>query len=77
MAVSEALPVVHDGVQAGLGHEKKRTRTPRKELEPLEPRHHRRELSVEDEYEEFGCSAERSQPEIRLIDSMQSITHPT
>ena len=27
-----------------------------KEPEPLEPRHHRRELSVEDEYEEIGCT---------------------
>ena len=70
-AVREAQPVVQDGVQGDLGHE------PGKEPEPLEPRHHRRELSVEDEYEEIGCSAERSHPEIRLIDSMQSVTHPT
>ena len=27
---------------------------------PLEPRHHRRELCVEDENEEFGCGSERS-----------------
>ena len=38
-----------------------------KEPEPLEPRHHRRELSVEDEYEELGCSAELSFPSTRGV----------
>ena len=65
-AVKEALPVVQDGVQGGMGHEKN--------PDPqLEPRHHRRELSVEDEYEEFGCRSERSRE--KSDSSIPSVDH--
>ena len=53
-AVREALPVVQVSVQGGLGHGEKNPEP------PLEPRHNRRELCVENENEEFGCGSERS-----------------